>query len=100
MLAEMGARRIIALDTCAGAVAQIELEQPSFAVLDPRVKDGYCYPVVHSLKKRHVPFIIYSGDPVGATMEDSAFENAVWLMKPTTPGSLASAVEQAVIAKT
>jgi DNA-binding response OmpR family regulator len=98
MLTEMGARRIIALDTSAGAMEQIELDPPSFAVLDPRVKDGYCSPVVKSLKEKRVPFIIFSGDPVGAQLENSSFENAVWLMKPTTPESLAAAVEQAVTA--
>jgi hypothetical protein len=60
------------------------------------VKDGYCGEVARILSGNGTPFVVYSGDPTGAGMEDVSFEQGTWLLKPTTPVDLSNAVSQAI----
>lgn len=94
-LKELGASRVVTMDTCEAALAWLSGNDPVFAIVDPRLKDGYCGPVAHILSEKRIPFIVYSGDPEGAGMEDDSFQNGIWLLKPSMPEDIVKAIERA-----
>lgn len=60
---------------------------PELALLDVLLKDGPCLELARLLKRRGVPFAIYSGlKPEGAPPE---FGEAPWLEKPVSRADLA-----------
>src|SRR5215210_2651281 len=63
---------------------------PDVAVLDTRLRDGPSYNVAFELRRRGVPFVIYSGhqrpkDP------HPAYADAPWVEKPATPTEVLAA---------
>ncbi|MDM9627669.1 response regulator [Rhizobium sp. S152] len=96
MLGELGAPNVVTLATCQAALDWLYHNNPVFAVIDPRLKDGYCSPVARHLSAKGVPFIVHSGDPEGAGLEDDAFDNGVWLPKPSPPNDLQAAISRIV----
>ncbi len=63
---------------------------PDVAVLDTRLRDGPSYEVALGLRRRGVPFVIYSGhqqpkDPY------PAYADAPWVEKPATPTEVLAA---------
>lgn len=55
----------------------------SIAVVDPRLKDGYCGAVASELVIRSVPFIVYSGYGSGVAQDHPVFLKGTWLSKPS-----------------
>jgi DNA-binding response OmpR family regulator len=94
-LRNLGASRIVTMDTCEAALSWLKENDPTLAIVDPRLKDGYCGPVARRLSEKGVPFIVYSGDPEGAGMEDDSFKRGIWLSKPSLPEDLEEAIERA-----
>jgi two-component SAPR family response regulator len=54
---------------------------PDLALIDVLLKDGTCLPVARELRKRSVPFAIYSGLKAPCPMAPE-FKNVPWLEKP------------------
>src|ERR1700761_4653634 len=80
-LRNLGATDIFTADTCEAAMIWLRDNRPSMAIIDPRLKDGYCGPVARELGRAGIPFIVYSGDPAGAADEDNEFGKGLWVMK-------------------
>ena len=49
------------MPSAAEALAWLERDAPSVAILDYSLKDGPCTALARTLRERGVPFIIYSG---------------------------------------
>src|SRR5215210_8988374 len=63
---------------------------PDLAILDTKLRDGPSYEVAVELRRRSVPFVIYSGhqrpkDP------HPAYADAPWVEKPATPTEVLAA---------
>ena len=62
------------------------------AVVDPRLRDGYCDGVAAELVARSIPFIVHSGHGAGAADDRPVFERGVWVGKPCLPDELLDVV--------
>lgn len=96
MLRDEGALIGASIDNCADALVWLSDSQPDFAIVDPRLKDGSCGPVVHKLIERNIPFIVYSGDASGASVDDAAFQQGFQLGKPSRPEDMVAAMVSAL----
>jgi DNA-binding response OmpR family regulator len=83
---------------CSRALAFLETATPDAAILDVMLKDGCCHPVVEELKRRGVPFVIYSGR-LRTEPAWSSFADAPWIDKPAPPHPLIQGVQTLLAAK-
>lgn len=61
----------------------LEHESPNLAVLDIMIKDGTCVVIARELKRRSVPFVLYSGlAPIAECSPE--LRDAPWLEKPAS----------------
>lgn len=82
--------------TCASALEWLQTSTPDAAILDAVLKDGTCRAISLELRKRAVPFVIYSG--YGEDRELLAeFHQLTWIEKPVPPSVLAEACQQLLI---
>jgi DNA-binding response OmpR family regulator len=89
-LAEAGYDPVGPFATNSEALRAIEADAPDLAILDILLKDGPCTPVVRELRRRGVPFAIYSGvRPVAVPPE---LKGVPWLEKPVAREALISAL--------
>ena len=65
----------------AEALAWLDGSTPDLAILDYKLHDGLCIDLARMLRKRDVPFVIYSGDRQMAGMPEE-FDGAPWIEKP------------------
>jgi DNA-binding response OmpR family regulator len=76
----------------AAALAWLETNTPDVVLLDVLLRDGPCTLLVHALRRRKIPFVIYSGlrprniPPELATVQ--------WLEKPVARDDLARALRE------
>ncbi len=70
----------------AEALAWLDGSTPDLAILDYKLHDGLCIDLARTLRKRDVPFVIYSGDRQAAGMPEE-FDGAPWIEKPC-PGQV------------
>jgi DNA-binding response OmpR family regulator len=63
------------------ALHWLEERTPDLALIDVLLKDGPCLPVARELRKRKVPFAIYSGMKAPSPVAPE-FEDVPWLEKP------------------
>jgi DNA-binding response OmpR family regulator len=81
--------------TCAGALVALHKRRPDVAVLDTVLNDGPCLDLARELRRRGVPFVVYSG-------YDEAHQNAVelagapWIGKPALHSNLVSAAAELI----
>ena len=70
--------------TCADGLAAVASAVPDLAILDAALKDGSCLELARELRRRNVPFLIYSGRDA---VEEYAPELAgiSWINKPSPP---------------
>lgn len=75
---------------CADALAWLEHAIPDLAVLDALLRDGTCLELARELRRRGVPFVIYSG---AEAFEEHAAEldGVPWIEKPSLVDSVVSA---------
>ncbi|WP_240539871.1 response regulator [Salinarimonas soli] len=66
--------------SCSAATAWLKTSTPNIAILDVKLSDGPCIELAHELKKRGVPFIVYSG--ADSTHRAPEFAQATWIAKP------------------
>ena len=65
------------------------------AILDTTLKDGSCLELARDLKRRGVPFVIFSG--TSAHQDDPPeFTNAPWVEKPASVDTVVSAAAELV----
>ncbi|MBM0204568.1 response regulator [Micromonospora sp. STR1s_5] len=70
--------------SCADALAALASAAPDVAILDAALKDGSCLELARELRRRNVPFLMYSGR---AAVEEHAPElgSVPWIDKPSPP---------------
>jgi DNA-binding response OmpR family regulator len=83
--------------TSAAALAALETQTPSVAIIDYKLRDGCCLKLVRGLRALDVPFLVYSGLPRLPDL-GSEFEGVPWLEKPTDRPDLLKAVAKLVSA--
>ena len=78
----------------AQALSSLDAETPDLALLDIMLPDGSSVELARELKRRGVPFAIYSGlKPEADTPE---FKDVIWLEKPVSRRALTDALSQLV----
>src|ERR1700709_1044950 len=92
VLEEAGFEVVEMISSCSAAEIWLEDNTPDIAVIDPRLRDGYCDGVAEILSSRSVPFIIYSGEPRRTEGSNSSFLKAEWVTKPAENGKLLAAL--------
>ena len=82
-------------DTCASAEGWLKsADRVHGAILDNTLKDGPCSALAEDLRRREVPFIVYSGHRSdGASSE---FGNAPWIVKPAPFEALLGSLRRAM----
>jgi DNA-binding response OmpR family regulator len=70
------------------ALLWLEERTPDLALIDVLLKDGPCLPVARALRRRSVPFAIYSGLKPPSPIA-SEFQDIPWLEKPVSRELLA-----------
>jgi DNA-binding response OmpR family regulator len=79
------------LASCAAALAWLDANTPDLAVIDFMLRDGPCIDLARELKRRGVPFVIYSGYPRPISMPSELLD-APWIEKPADRADLLSAL--------
>jgi DNA-binding response OmpR family regulator len=79
--------------TNAGALGWLARNTPELALLDVMLKDGTCIELAIALKRRGVPFAVYSGLPVSGDYP-SELQGVPWLEKPVSRETLAATLMQ------
>jgi DNA-binding response OmpR family regulator len=79
--------------TCSSAFAWLSTNTPDLAVLDTQLQDGSCRDIAVELRRRGIPFVVYSG----ATDTDmTELAGAPWVEKPSLGKTLLDALTQAI----
>jgi len=63
---------------------------PDMAILDTKLRDGPSYAVALELRRRRIPFVIYSGHQ-RPKEPHPAYADAPWVEKPATPADVLAA---------
>lgn len=95
-LLSAGVQRVVTMDSIALAGAWLEIDTPDLAIVDQRLRDGFCTQVVKELIERKVPFILYSGDPEATIAVEPAFGAGRWLSKPCQPDALIAMASESI----
>lgn len=92
IIAEAGSALAGPFATCAEALTWLETETPDCAILDNILLDGSSQELAAELKRRKVPFFVFSG----TRQENNTipeFQDAVWIEKPAGAQTLLDALE-------
>ena len=73
------------------AVAWLDEETPDLAIVDYMLRDGACTALLRMLRKRGVPFVIFSGYGRDCD-EQNEFSDAPWFEKPASSDALLEAL--------
>ena len=73
--------------TAREAIAWLDGEAPDVAIVDYMLRDGPCTRLLHALRTRGVPFVIFSGYARGPEIDD-AFLDVPWFEKPASSDAL------------
>jgi DNA-binding response OmpR family regulator len=76
------------------ALAYLERDTPQVAILDYMLGDGPTSDLAEELKRRGIPFVVYSGRSRDAAVSP-AFAGVPWLEKPVGRSELVSAIASA-----
>lgn len=76
--------------TCAGAVKWLTTHTPDIAVLDVDLQSGSCVEMARELKRRNVPFIVYSAHEQRYALPE--FHDVPWVSIPSTADALHKAL--------
>ena len=79
--------------TAAQALDWLARDTPEIALLDIMLGDGSCVTVAGELKRRGVPFAVYSGLPPGGELP-AELRGVPWLEKPVSREILARTLEK------
>ena len=81
----------------AEARAWLEANTADIAIVDFILKDGPATELAGELNRHGIPFVIYSGYPLGECMPGE-FQSAPWLEKPTSREELLKVVLKTMMA--
>jgi DNA-binding response OmpR family regulator len=82
------------LPSGAAALAWLDVQGADVAIIDFMLRDGPCAPLARDLKRRGVPFIVYSGLPRRADMPVE-LQGVPWIEKPADRAHLMRALATA-----
>jgi DNA-binding response OmpR family regulator len=77
--------------TCTAAEAWLKAHEPSGAILDNALKDGPCEVLPGDLRRRGIPFVVYSGHSRTPDLP-MVFQEVPWIVKPTPTEALLRAL--------
>ena len=86
-LEEVGMQIAGPFPSCKSALAWARDETPNVALLDYRLKDGFCTEIARTLRQRGVPVVIYSGYPRDPDLPDD-LQDVPWIEKPVDRAAL------------
>ena len=86
-LEQAGYRVMGPFATAPEALAALEQEHPTFAVVDVKLRDGFCTALGHALRQRGIPVMVHSGFQSDEPRALS-FHGVPWLTKPALPGDV------------
>ena len=92
-LEQAGYRVLGPFGTTAEALAGLEQERPALAVVDVKLRDGFCVALGHALRQRAIPVVVHSGfqsDEPRAL----GFQGVPWLTKPALPEDVVALLEE------
>ena len=75
------------------ALQWLESDVPDVAILDIMIRDGTSLEIARALKKRGIPFTVYSGLPPKADCPPE-LQNVPWLEKPVSRETLLSVLDE------
>src|SRR3982750_1767256 len=89
-LEEAGHQVLGPIDKGSAVLEALAHLNPDMAILDTKLRDGPSYEVALELRRRRIPFVIYSGhqrpnDP------HPAYADVPWVEKPATPTDVLAA---------
>jgi DNA-binding response OmpR family regulator len=79
--------------TCSGALSWLSINTPDLAVLDTHLQDGSCRDIAVELRRRGIPFVVYSG---ATNTHMTELAGAPWVAKPAPGKALLDALARAV----
>ena len=68
-----GMRAVVTFGTVSEGEEWLAKNSCDLAIVDPRLRDGFCRSVVKTLVERGIPFVVYTGDDVGTLDAEPAF---------------------------
>ncbi len=86
-LQEVGLEIAGPFPSCETALTWAQTETPDVALLDYRLKDGFCSEIASILRQRGVPVIVYSSYPTGAGLPED-LRDVTGIEKPVEPTTL------------
>lgn len=96
LLAANSHRDAVVFSKGAEALSWLMINDPEFAIVDPRLFDGVCSAVARLLAQRGTPFIVYSGETDSLIVEERAFLAGERVSKPASPEDIMAAIRRAV----
>ncbi len=81
--------------TCSAAEAWLSSHEPMAAILDNTLKDGPCEQLASDLRRRGIPFIVYSGHDQGSE-HPPVFQGVPWITKPAASELLVAAIKRSM----
>jgi DNA-binding response OmpR family regulator len=79
--------------TCSSAFSWLSTSTPDLAVLDTQLQDGSCRDIAVELRRRGIPFVVYSG---ATDTHMTALAGAPWVAKPALGKTLLDALTRAI----
>jgi DNA-binding response OmpR family regulator len=79
--------------TCSGALSWLSSNTPDVAVLDTQLQDGSCRNIAVELRRRGIPFVVYSG---ATNTHMTELAGVPWVAKPAPGKALLDALTQAI----
>jgi DNA-binding response OmpR family regulator len=79
--------------TCGSALSWLSTNSPDLAIIDIQLQDGSCRDIAVELRRRGIPFVVYSGATNTHMTELSAVP---WVVKPALGKTLLDALTQAI----
>ena len=96
MLQTAGFDRIHTYRTCQGALAFLNEQSPSVALVDLILSDGPSIEIVNLLRQKGVPFAIYSGMEPDRSLYGKEILAQPWIAKPASHKQLLDFVSRAL----
>jgi DNA-binding response OmpR family regulator len=79
--------------SCADALSCLAKKSPNLAIVDVKLRGGSCVELARELRRRDVPFMIYSGTDASEERPPE-LDGVMWVEKPATLESVLRAARQ------
>jgi CRP-like cAMP-binding protein/ActR/RegA family two-component response regulator len=97
-LEQAGYRVLGPFATTPEALASLSQESPTFAVVDVKLRDGFCTALGHELRQRGIPIVVHSGFRSDEPRAQG-FHGVPWLMKPALPSDVVALANELVFSE-